>query len=116
LVIARAYFNHGRWVADCPREYCSYAFELEPGQDRYLCRTKQRRAGVPPKGCGADAPIEWPTDAGEIQRVLEMRPVEATQNWFPEGHALAVAAGLPHGQSVADLLGENEEHGVKGMR
>lgn len=109
-MIARAYLNHGRWVADCPREHCSYAFELEQGQGRYTCRTRQG------KGCGAEAPVEWPADAAEIERALERRPVEATRNWFPHDHDLAVLAGLPHGQTVADLLAENEEHGVKGMR
>ena len=114
-MIARAYFNHGRWVADCPREFCTYAFELEPGQETYLCRTRPRRPGAAPGGCGAEAPIEWPADAEEIQRALELRPVESTRNWLPAGHPLAVAAGVPHGQTVADLLAENEEHGVKGM-
>lgn len=115
-MIARAYMNHGRWVADCPREHCSYAFELEPGQDRYLCRTNPRRPGAAPKGCGVEAFIEWPADATEIQQALDRRPVEATRNWFPRDHELAIRNGLPHGQSVADLLAENEQHGVKGMR
>ena len=101
----RAYVNHGRWVADCVREFCNNAMRLEPRQAAYRC-----------SNCGLDAAIEWPADADEIWRVLERRPVPQTRNWFPAGHDLAVRAGCPHGQTVADLLAENEEHGVKGMR
>lgn len=109
-MIARAYMNWGRWVADCPRPGCTYAFRLEPGQQTYTCRTARG------EGCGAEAPIEWPPDADQIEQVLQRRPLEQTRNWLPAGHELAVISGAPHGQTVADLLAENEEHGVKGMR
>lgn len=109
-VIARAYMNWGRWVSDCPREGCTYAFQLEPGQARYLCRNK---AG---QGCGMEALIEWPADAGQIEEALARRPLEQTRNWYPTDHDLAVISGSPHGQTAADLLAENDEHGVKGMR
>lgn len=100
-----AYVNHGRWVADCSREYCNNAVELEPRQGDYHC-----------VNCGLDASVTWPSDADEIWRALAHRPVPQTRNWFPRGHDLAVRAGCPHGQSAADLLAENEEHGIKGMR
>lgn len=106
-MIARAYANWGRWVADCPREFCRYAFRLTPGQERYVCRTKQG------EGCGADAPIEWPHDAEQIDAELKRRPVESTRNWFPQDHPRAVSSGSPHGQTVADLRAEAELHGVK---
>lgn len=106
----RAYINHGRWVADCPVQYCGNAMRLEPRQGTFRCRT---RSG---DGCGHEAQIEWPADADEIWRVLERRPIPGTRNWFPPEHPLAVRAGCPHGQTPADLLAENEEHGVKGMR
>lgn len=102
---ARAYINHGRWVADCPRDLCTYAFELAPEQATYVCRTRQG------KGCGMEAPIEWPPNADEIWAELERRPVESVRNWFPSGHPLAVAAGLPHGQTVADLAAEFAANG-----
>jgi hypothetical protein len=99
-LIARAYQNWGRWVADCPRPGCTYAFGLERGQARYLCRNK---AG---QGCGMEAPIEWPPDAEQIEKALEQRPVEQTRNWHPRDHELAIRAGEPHGQTVADLVAE----------
>lgn len=100
-----AYVNHGRWIADCSREFCNNAMRLEPRQASFSC-----------VNCGLDAAVVWPADADEIWEVLGMRPVPETRNWFPEGHDLAVRAGCPHGQTPADLLAENEEHGVKGMR
>lgn len=101
----RAYVNHGRWVADCSREFCNNAMQLTAGQGAFRC-----------SNCGLDAAVVWPPDADEIWRVLERRPVPQTRNWFPLDHDLAVRAGIEHGQSVADLLAENEWHGVKGMR
>lgn len=100
-----AYVNHGRWVANCCREYCNNALELEPRQARFQCRN-----------CGIVAGVVWPPDADEIWAALERRPVPQTRNWFPADHDLAVRAGCPHGQTVADLLAENEQHGVRGMR
>lgn len=108
-MIARAFVNHGRWIAECPRDLCSNALALESRQGRFVCDTE-------PDGCGADAPIEWPPDADEIWKALQRRPVPATRNWFPAEHELAVRAGEPHGQTVADLLAEGEQHGVKGFR
>lgn len=106
LMLAVAYMNWGRWISDCPREDCSYAFELQPGQERYVCRTRQG------EGCGAEAPIEWPPDAAEIEAELQRRPVTSTRNWYPPGHPLAVATGNPDGQTVEDLRAEADEHGV----
>ncbi|MFC5744839.1 hypothetical protein [Actinomadura rugatobispora] len=108
-MIARAYVNHGRWVAGCPREFCTNALELQPRQARFSCTTV-------PDGCGLDAPIEWPPDADDIWAALMRRPVPATRNWFPTGHELAVRAGCPHGQTAADLLAEGEMYGVRGVR
>lgn len=105
-MLAVAYMNWGRWISDCPREDCSYAFKLEPGQEMYVCRTRQG------EGCGAEAPIEWPPDAAEIEAELQRRPVTSTRNWYPPGHPLAVATGNPDGQTVDDLRAEADEHGV----
>lgn len=110
-MIARAYANWGRWVADCPREFCSYAFQLEPGQSTFTCRVMDRQGNV--HGCGMEAPVEWPADVAEIDAELKRRPVESTRNWFPQGHPRAGASGSPHGQTVADLRAEAELHGVK---
>lgn len=98
---ARAYVNHGRWVAGCPRKDCSNARELKAREGTFHCNN-----------CQMIAPISWPTEADAIFKVLAKRPVPQTRNWFPDGHELAVRANVPHGQSVKDLHDENREHGV----
>jgi hypothetical protein len=99
LSAARAYAAQGRWVAMCPRPHCNAAEMLRPWQPLFHCRA-----------CHAEAPCEWPPDAPEISAVLASRQNPAWMNWFPPNHELALRAGCPHGQSVADLLAETEEH------
>jgi hypothetical protein len=96
---ARAYHNHSRWVADCPRAHCANAEALAPAQGTFHC-----------SACHHVAPLDWPADAEQITVTLARRPVPSTRNWFPSGHELALRAGLPHGQSVADLEAETREH------
>lgn len=98
---ARAYVNHGRWIADCTRQYCANAEKLEAGQATFHC-----------SNCQQTAPVEWPPDADEITAVLWRRPVPQTRNWFPAGHELALRSGTEHGQTVADLKTENQIYGV----
>lgn len=115
---ARAYVYCGEWVADCPRP------GLEPdkpgcGNVEYLYRP------VEPNGprtvpldfymcshCGYQAMITWPRRREEIMMALAVRPVPDNRNWYPTDHPVAIRFRLPHGQSIAELLGENEEHGV----
>ncbi len=99
---ARVYQNHGRTVCDCPRPYCANAEKVEPRQATFHC-----------SNCMQVAEIEWPSDFDEILEVLALRPVPQTRNWFPSGHELALRTGLPHGQTVADLVAENNEYGVE---
>lgn len=98
---ARAYVNHGRWIADCTRPYCANAEKLALGQPLFHC-----------SNCQQIAEVEWPPDADGIWSVLAKRPVPQTRNWFPSGHDLALRSGTQHGQSVADLEDENREYGV----
>ena len=98
---ARAYVNHGRWIADCPRPYGGNAEALDPRQGAFHC-----------SNCRLLVSIEWPTDPDELWDVLAKRPVPQTRNWFPPGHELALRSGCPHGQTVADLEAENDEYGV----
>lgn len=110
---ARAYVYHGDWVADCPRSGCNNAEHLfrpaAPGGPRtlridfFLC-----------SHCGFQAFIDWPGDMLEISQVLMQRPVPDTRNWYPRDHPVAVRFGVEHGQSVRELVEENEEHGVHG--
>lgn len=113
---ARAYVYHGEWVADCPRDGCTNVEYVTGKHPRHRGRAGTR--GVPYEAyvctyCGYQAPIEWPLDGEEILRVLERRPVPLNRNWYPAGHRVAVKAGLPHGQTVAELVAENLAHGVK---
>lgn len=95
---ARAYCNWGRWIADCPAD-CGGALALEPGQAVFHCPE-----------CHQLSETEWPKDPDGIWEALSERPVPNTRNWFPEGHTLALRAGCPHGQTVAQLNDETEEN------
>lgn len=100
--LARAYANHGRWLADCPRPHCGSAEKLAGGQPWFRC-----------SACGAQAPVDWPPDAPELAAVLAARGNPKWMNWYPAGHDVAERCGLPSGQSVADLLAENAGHAAE---
>lgn len=89
--VAYAEANWGRWVARCPRPWCTNAMELEPGQVEFLC------VGGP-DACGYSTFVIWPADPQAIEAILGMRPIRRTQNWLP-------------GETIEDLLGENASHG-----
>jgi hypothetical protein len=59
------------------------------------------------------ADVTWPDNRHEIIAVLVRRPLPDTRNWYPTDHPVAVRFGLPHGQTVRDLVDENEAHGVR---
>lgn len=115
---ARAYVYNGEWVADCPRP------GLEPGQAgcanvEYLYRPVQPNGPrVVPLDfyicsyCGFQAMISWPRQRDSIITVLSVRPVPSNRNWYPKDHPVALRFRLPHGQSIRDLMDENEEHGI----
>lgn len=116
---ARAYVYAGEWVADCPRppdpvtgKGCGgVEFLYTPAQmngPRVL-----RRPFFHCSNCGHQAVIDWPVHEHEILAVLTKRPVPQNRNWYPSDHPVAVNFRIPHGQSIRDLLDENEEHGVR---
>jgi hypothetical protein len=108
-VSAFAYVNHGRWVADCPRDFCVSAecvwhperADKWPWTNRFTCTN-----------CGLVAPVQWPAEWREITRVLWERPVPQTRNWYHANNDTAIIGHLPHGQTVDDLVAENREFGV----
>jgi hypothetical protein len=100
---AQAYCNHGRWVADCPRPYCGNAIALQPKQSQFFCDGEG--------GCRLLAEVEWPDEPDRIWEVLQERPVPGTRNWAPPGHRQAIACNVADGQTVADLIAENNEYG-----
>lgn len=116
--VARAYVYQGDWVADCPRAKDPVT-QRGCGNVEFLYR--QSRMGGPRdmqnpffvcSYCGQQAPIDWPRTRDEIMEVLSVRPLPDTRNWYPADHPVAVNFRIPHGQSVKDLVHENEEHGV----
>jgi len=83
--------NWGRWVARCPRPWCTNALQVSLGAEVMTC------AGL--GGCGAHVELVWPADPEAITLLLSMRPVERTRNWLP-------------GETLADLMCENAAHGL----
>jgi hypothetical protein len=78
----------GNWIADCP--VCRSAAVRWFGDPRWECRD-----------CGMTVEVLWPTDqlrAG-VERLLMMRPLQHTRNWFP-------------GETLHDLLAENIQHAI----
>lgn len=99
---ARAYVNHGRWVADCPTG-CGSALELQKGQAMYHCDE-----------CMHLSSVEWPSNPQEIWDTLLKRKLPRTRNWYPRDHYIAVRAGQPHGQTVDDLRAETDANESSG--
>lgn len=126
-VAARAYVYCGDWVADCPRP--------GPDKEKAACANveflyRQSRMNGPRDTeqpfftcsyCGQQAKISWPRRREEILMALMVRPVPDNRNWYPADHPVAIRFRIPHGQSIGQLLEENEAHGlsnepVKGLR
>lgn len=103
------YLNHGRWVADCPRPYCTNAEAFGnvagfPGglrSDHFECRATLDfgNGPVPIGGCGLRCGVDWPPNIADIEALVLARPALITRNWRP-------------GESLADLMRENVEHGL----
>jgi hypothetical protein len=74
----------------------------------------QRRSFYLCSNCGyATDRIVWPRREHDILELLQKRPIPQTRNWYPKDHPVAVKFRIPHGQTLAELAAENEEHGVK---
>jgi len=115
----RAYVYRGRWVGKCPVEGCENVeyLTVEPlfanrysiesrweRKDYFICTNEQ---------CGTvTTSIAFPQNADEIEDVLNLRPVALNRNWYPAGHITAVMHGIEDGQTVAELIAENLEHGI----
>lgn len=96
------YINYGRVVVDCPSDpACGNAFLVKPGETQKYCNS----AGV----CSTLFQLIVPSNLSELLAELDRRPDRSTRNWFPANHPLALRAGLPHGQTVADLAAEFEQ-------
>jgi len=99
LRTALAYYNWGRWVADCPHPGCSDAREVKPPQMEDACvHGHPFRIQMPPAA-----------EAAAIVAELGRRTQEQDRAWYPRGHARAELAGQPTGQTVAQLRAETVE-------
>ncbi len=101
---ALAYYNHGRWISDCPADGCTDAREV------YSPQTGIRQS-EDVCAAGHHFRIEMPPPDVEAQIVaaVAQRPNAADRSWYPAGHRRATLQGFPTGQSVAELLAENAE-------
>jgi hypothetical protein len=78
----------GNWIADCP--ICRSAAVRRFGDPVWECRD-----------CGTGVEVSWPAEHVRrgVERLLMMRPLQHTRNWFP-------------GETLHDLLAENVEHDI----
>jgi hypothetical protein len=104
MITGQAYYNWGRWVVDCPTPGCTdsravYNPETNQRQTHDTCaRGHYFEIEMPPPGLEAS-----------IAAALSERPHEADQSWYPKGHARALLAGQPTGQTVQELVKESAE-------
>lgn len=110
MLKARAYYNYGRWVVECPAPGCTDARAVYPEHPVTGVRSLRKNTE---DVCANGHPftIEMPSVdlEGQIAAVLSERPNEADRAWYPTGHQAALRAGKPHGQSIEELLAENQE-------
>ncbi len=119
----KARLNHGRWIVDCPLG-CNSASLVYPGKP-YICGDHYPRVFSDDPGAAADEvarayelkhvyDVVFPGDKADIERALKSRPLDL-QNWFPNGHPLAIEWDLPHGQSPQGLIDEERTHYKKDL-
>lgn len=103
-----AYYNHSRWVASCPADWCSDARGLYP-QDPQTGLPGPHPVYVQHCAEGHEFRIEAPPDdvRARIEAALADRPPQF-RDWLPNGHPWA-ANGYPTNQSPEDLVAEGEE-------
>ena len=103
-MIALAYVNWGRWLAECPVPNCHDARLLMPEDLSITCAN------------GHMSPVQWPGGApgskvvGQITAALADRPEMSTRAWFPAGQPFGQALGAPADQSPEDLIAETDAH------
>lgn len=91
MVVVRAEINHGRWLVRCP--FCSGAEEADPDQPVFYCLS----CGNADFG-GRVMIVAFPDKQKAIEAALLRREM-GNRNWGP-------------GESLADLVRENAEHGL----
>ena len=84
--------NHGRWIVDCP--FCPSA-ELMNESGLFMCQSCWNI-----NNGRAYHNVAKPNNRIKVERALLKRPEQENRNWKP-------------GETVAQLLAENIEHGVE---
>lgn len=79
---AVAFYDWGRWVADCPNPACTNALALELGQTAWFCHYLNPATGNV-TGCLTQAELVWPEDPASIMSSLAGQP-ESARQWRPE--------------------------------
>lgn len=82
---APVYFNHGRWVVNCPSGD-NNAFMIVGKNRNFICEV-----------CGSEFSVRLPHNHMIIEKVLAQRPLPENRNWYP-------------GETLADLIRENQEN------
>jgi hypothetical protein len=101
VTTALAYVSWGRFVADCPTGDCLDAVAVYPPGSSTPDLDQTCYFGHP-------ITVDMPADADDIMTVLAERINDADKTWYPAGHARAVAQGLPHGLTLAELADEGD--------
>lgn len=95
---ALVYYNHGRWVVDCPSKTCNSA-ELAPkNRKRIRCSCRDHEACDHGDPCNTRMDLDWPKDRRAIVAIVSKRP-RGHRNWYP-------------GETLELLHAENLEHGI----
>ena len=114
-----AYLYCGDWVADCSRPGCSSTEHLyalrSPGKPPGPMNPRSEKASM--FRCSNCLHLDWidwpdPEFMAAAAAVVALRPVPQNRNWYPKDHPVAVAFHLAHCQTLADLVAENDAHGV----
>lgn len=95
---APVYYNHGRWVVDCPRKTCASAALAPKDRKRITCICGDVEVCDHKTPCNARMDLIWPELPDAIVEMVSKRP-RGNRNWYP-------------GETLADLHAENLAHGV----
>ena len=92
--VAKAKVSHGRWVVDCPGEFCNGAEYVDMNNKIFMCcscwNTEFENKWLK---------VSVPENRKEIEEILLKRSIKV-RNWLPD-------------ETLDDLIKENLEHGLE---
>lgn len=95
---AVVYVSWGYWVADCPFPDCGAGQHYGADANTGIVGGLTLSSFTCPH-CGTFCAADWPAEAEDIWRLLSVRPLKKTRNWFP-------------GEDLGNLIVENITHGL----